>query len=124
MISCVDICDDVVAALKKLGFELPEDDDHDPILDALANCNLVPMQPITDPERGYAAKLCPDRQIVVEERIASLIADAIHVEPVSPYFNVEETSQQLSRKILRQVLAEFRPDLFEIPETEVTNATA
>src|SRR5262245_36294268 len=122
-ISCGDICDEVVVGLQKLGFTLPEDDDHGPILDALSDCHLVPMKAVTDPERGYAAKCCPERQSDVEGRIAEVLAAAFHVEPESPNFNVWETSLTVSRKILRQVLAEFRPDLFEIPETEVTNAT-
>jgi len=118
MISCSDTCSTVIAMLRGLGLDFGADDetDHDRILDALANCVLVPLNPIQDPQRGYAPQLCPDRQINVEERIASVIGDAIHVEPVSPYFNVEETSQRLSRLILRQVLAQFRPDLFEREE--------
>lgn len=119
MISCADICDTVITMLMALGFDLGDDDDtdHDRILDTLADCVLVPLKPIQDPHRGYAPQLCPDRQITIEERIASVIGNAIHVEPESPHFNVEQTSQTLSRLILRQVLAEFRPDLFDRVES-------
>ena len=115
MTSCPDICDDVIARLITLGYDLgdDEDTDHNQILDILAGCVLVPLKPIQDPDRGYAPQLCPDRQINVEEDIASIIGDAIHVEPESPHFDVEGTSQRLSRLVLRQVLAEFRPDLFD-----------
>src|SRR6266542_5636317 len=115
MISCADICDTVTTKLMALGFDLGDDDNtnHGRILDTLADCVLVPLKPIQGPRRGYAPQLCPDRQITIEERIASLISNAIHVEPESPHFNVEETSQTLRRMILRQVLAEFRPDLFD-----------
>ncbi len=114
MISCSDISDAVVAMLMALGYDLGDDEyaDYGRILDALGGCVLVPLKPIQDPDRGYAPQLCPDRQITIEERIASAIGDEIHIEPVSPHFNVEETSQRLSRQILREVLAEFRPDLF------------
>lgn len=123
MVSCADICDDVIIRLKALGFDLGDDDDtdHDRILDTLADYVLVPLKPIQDPNRGYAPQFCPDRQITVEERIASVIGDAIHVEPESPHFNVEETSQTLSRLILRQVLAEFRPDLFDREENNANS---
>ena len=40
-ISCADVCSDLVAKLTAAGYELGDDEDHVPIVDALADAQLV-----------------------------------------------------------------------------------
>lgn len=39
-IGCTDICSDIDARLRQLGFEYPDDEDHDPLMAALNQCSL------------------------------------------------------------------------------------
>lgn len=58
-------------------------------------------------DEHYNDRLSPDKQVTMEERIAALLFDDEDFE-VS-----ERAAQEMSRGVLRLVLAEFRPDLFE-----------
>lgn len=54
---------------------------------------------------GYNDKLDPDLQISAEEKIAVYLYDESMAD--------EETAAEAGRYILRMILEQFRPDLFE-----------
>lgn len=55
-------------------------------------------------DRAYSDKLDPHQQVSMEERLAAYVFDNCEAD--------EETAAEAGRKILKMVLAEFRPDLF------------
>ena len=67
--------------------------------------------------KGYNEKLDADQQVTAEERIASLIREAVEQAEDSrgqhDYQLTDEDCGTLGRLILLDVLAEFRPDLIE-----------
>jgi len=65
-------------------------------------------QPADAIEPGYADALDPATQLEVEERIAATIFAADDQTRLS-----EHTCADLGRELLRQILAQFRPDLME-----------
>lgn len=58
-------------------------------------------------KKHYNSKLLPDTQISAEEKIAAIIFDHPNIAVA------EVNAQSVSRKILKEILLEFRPDLFE-----------
>jgi hypothetical protein len=82
---------------------------------------------LTEPIQGYSDALDADKQVTMEERIATIIDDyqdnLLAQERLDDRAFGEEDTAELGRRILLAVLAEFRPDLFEPTLTEGGLAT-
>jgi hypothetical protein len=72
------------------------------------------MKPADPTLPTYSEHLSADEQISAEERIASIIFGRAETEGCDGCGTLsEEDAAALGRDILRQILLQFRPDLFD-----------
>ncbi len=66
-VSCSDVCDLAIERLKAVGYEIPEEEDHEPILLALADVKMA--RPVPDPTCEICGR--PDQVVHVRRRMLS-----------------------------------------------------
>lgn len=77
-ITCSDVCELIDQKLRKLGFDYPDDEDHEPLIAALEQCvlrreNDAVLYAVTESELAiaWAEARCPDCQLGVCEKDGS-----------------------------------------------------
>ena len=84
------------------------------VCDECGHVHLKTKKPSKPTERGYNDKLDADEQVSAEECIAATIFDHLETEGCDGCGTLsEEDCAKLGRDILKKMLQQFRPDLFD-----------
>jgi hypothetical protein len=116
---CSLVCEKITGKLASAGFSFdPDYEEHDDVLEALANSVVFPRDFHVPDSAGYSDALPEDFQILMEEKIAIFVNKRLLTAMnrlglgVQSVFSEEERAA-LGRDLFRLMAARMRPDFFD-----------